>query len=660
MTAPKTWLSAIVREDGLYVQAFIFSCDNGYIANSHIVLTNKENDESTIYQMASGDETCLFKYVNKLTPDVSTNYSIQLVVNAYIYSESDIITFLDTVEFTTPDSWREGVGGDYVVTIEPIVAVGNLSTKPTVRSVISGGEFKDGMRLRICAANSLSTTLDYNSSDAMADFALEDGIYVYNNIFGLGVSGKWYFKAFLALQNNNIISTSNTFEYNVNQGDIEIENLIVGDNVSVVESGTPYVSNQFVDGLGTIGFFSIVDNNSLQIGDTYFVNDNPVDMSLDQYINGHNSFRVATMQEIQNYSQLCDFGSIYTGSNHKSYVVSSEKDEYGYRAWSVYQINGEYGLGHPTTINGVDPTYAILLLTPFENRLVAPGSLDIVALKGGNKIQGTGYKITDIVKQSEFKAVDYELVKKLERIPAVGDKIDGFECVKILYKDRSDVDLFSSGQYAAVFIAFDKIEECNYERAEELCKSLSAEPIPVYKYPNILGVVNMMGHAENIMWSGFTPPSSSTSLCYVKETNEFKEVDYNKANLATVIPCRIIVGERYVRQNYSKLNELGFSVSENEENRIKIDDCEEVMISRHRVSDGAVVNSINVTLDNDGFISLLYLFPRGSEIVGVEYRFQYWLVDDINVGTYYEIWIDEFNSYGSVLGSEFALTINTI
>lgn len=70
MEKPKTWLSAIVREDGLYVQAFIFSCDNGYIANSHIVLTNKKNNKSTIYQMASGDETCLFKYVNKLTPDI--------------------------------------------------------------------------------------------------------------------------------------------------------------------------------------------------------------------------------------------------------------------------------------------------------------------------------------------------------------------------------------------------------------------------------------------------------------------------------------------------------------------------------------------------------------------------------------------------------------
>lgn len=520
MEAPKTWLSAIVRPDAVYIQAYIFSCDNGYIANSHIVLTNKENNESTIYQMASGDETCLFKYINKLTPDVSTNYSIQLVVNAYIYSESDIITFLDTVEFTTPDSWREDVGGDYAVTIEPIVAVGNLSTKPTVRSVISGGEFKDGMRLRICAANSLSTTLDYNSSDAMADFALEDGIYVYNNIFGLGVSGKWYFKAFLALQNNNIISTSNTFEYNVNQGDIEIENLIVGDNVSVVETGTPYVSNQVVNGLGTIGFFSIVDNNSLQIGDTYVIHDNPVEMNLDQYINGNNSFRVATMQEIENYSQLCNFGAIYTGSNHKTHVVSSEKNEYGYKAWDIGQNqNGEYGLNHPTTINGVDPIYAMLLLTPFENRLAAPGSLDIVALKGGNKIQGTGYKTTDFVKKSEL-------------------------------------DMLT--------------------------------------------------------------------------------------------------------RRYLKSQEVEFSMSENVENKKIIEDCEEIRLTLYRNIDGAVVRNVSASVSNNGYISLLHMFPHDTEIVGIEYSVRYQLIDDINIGTYYETWINEVNTYGTAIASEFTLTINTI
>lgn len=29
MEAPKTWLSAIVRPDAVYIQAIIFSCENG-------------------------------------------------------------------------------------------------------------------------------------------------------------------------------------------------------------------------------------------------------------------------------------------------------------------------------------------------------------------------------------------------------------------------------------------------------------------------------------------------------------------------------------------------------------------------------------------------------------------------------------------------------
>lgn len=211
-----------------------------------------------------------------------------------------------------------------------------------------------------------------------------------------------------------------------------------------------------------------------------------------------------------------------------------------------------------------------------------------------------------------------------------------------------------------MFIAFDKIEECNYERAEELCESLSAEPLPVYKYPNILGAVNMRGHAENIMWSGFTPSSSSTSLCYVKEDGAFTTVDYNKANTATAIPCRIVIGERYLSRAYSKLQEVEFSTSENVGNKKRIEDCEEIRLTLYRNLDGAVVKNVSASVGNNGHISLLHMFPHGNEVVGVEYSVEYQLIDDINIGTYYETWIDEVNTYGTAIASEFTLTINTI
>lgn len=116
----------------------------------------------------------------------------------------------------------------------------------------------------------------------------------------------------------------------------------------------------------------------------------------------------------------------------------------------------------------------------------------------------------------------------------------------------------------------------------------------------------------------------------------------------------------YVTRSYSKSKEVEFAISENAENKKRIEDCEEIRLTLYRNIDGAVVRNVSASVSNNGYISLLYMFPHGTEIVGIEYSVRYQLIDDINIGTYYETWIDGVNAYGTAIASEFTLTINTI
>ena len=50
MEKPKTWLSAIVRQDAVYIQAYIFSIGYGYISSKSLTLRNITTNEVIQYQ----------------------------------------------------------------------------------------------------------------------------------------------------------------------------------------------------------------------------------------------------------------------------------------------------------------------------------------------------------------------------------------------------------------------------------------------------------------------------------------------------------------------------------------------------------------------------------------------------------------------------------
>lgn len=103
MEKPKTWLSAIVRPDAVYIQAYIFSAGYGYISNKSLTLRNITTNEVIQYQLLEeANGTCLFKNNQKINPAVNSSFVLQLSINLFSYETNSIEVFNNIVEIKTP------------------------------------------------------------------------------------------------------------------------------------------------------------------------------------------------------------------------------------------------------------------------------------------------------------------------------------------------------------------------------------------------------------------------------------------------------------------------------------------------------------------------------------------------------------------------------
>lgn len=391
MIKPATWLSSIVRGDGAYIQAIIFSCDNGYIVEKKIELVNNNTKEKTTYNLLEGDSTCLFKYINKITPLVDTSFDILLIVDVYDYSEGGIVRYVDKSSFNTPSSWSQSNTQSFDISISSRLEVGKTSIEPTTRVIISGGSFPAGSRIRLCASNTLSNALSYNSYDEMIDFELELNVSIYEKTFSLGTSGTWYFVAYMTNQNGDIISISNTITTIVNQSDIDITEIVRSENILKLETGSAFVLNQIV-GWERVGISHVDVNGVFQHGNFYRFSEQS-GQDYDEYVR---TTKLPTYSELEEYAAIKD--TLVGWQNlHHLIVVSSEKDEATgkIKAWS-------FSSGAPTTVSKSGQPYSYLVLTPFENNISNPDPLTIPVFKSNLMIQPSGYKITDIAKSSDL------------------------------------------------------------------------------------------------------------------------------------------------------------------------------------------------------------------------------------------------------------------
>ena len=241
---------------------------------------------------------------------------------------------------------------------------------------------------------------------------------------------------------------------------------------------------------------------------------------------------------------------------------------------------------------------------------------------------------------------------KLDRIPRVGEKIDGFEVVKVFYSDDSDIDLFGSGDVVGVVLVnFESIEWCNYARAKEIADSLSAELLPINKYPFLINVIREKQGIEigEIMWGD--SEDADESICY--RINEDQQREYlwlNKSENAIAIPCRVFVMDKYLTKYYHKYSEDTVDFSHvNQASKRFIGDVTNVRVSLMRNEDYVIVASVDITLGGYGRSLII------SDTVGaskIEYTVKFERRDNVMTEPGYLMWIDSISLSGTLILSE--------
>ena len=246
----------------------------------------------------------------------------------------------------------------------------------------------------------------------------------------------------------------------------------------------------------------------------------------------------------------------------------------------------------------------------------------------------------------------YTTSLKLDRIPKVGEKIDGFEVVKVFYSDDSDIDLFGSGDVLGiVLVKFDSIEWCNYARAKEIADSLSAELLPISKYPFLINVIREKQGIEigEIMWGD--AEDADESICY--RINEDQQREYlwlDKSESAIAIPCRILVMDKYLTKYYHKYSEDAVNFSHaNQTSKMFIGDVTNVRVSLMRNENYVIVASVDITLGGYGRALTV------SDTVGnskIEYTVKFEYRDNVMTEPGYLMWIDSISLSGALNLSE--------
>lgn len=243
----------------------------------------------------------------------------------------------------------------------------------------------------------------------------------------------------------------------------------------------------------------------------------------------------------------------------------------------------------------------------------------------------------------------YDVFKKLDRIPNVGDKIDGFEVVSVFFNDDSDGDIFPyASYYGLLLVNFDAIELCNYHRAKEIADSLSAKLMPIRKYPHILSFIyDRIGYSASEELWGDSETEDEASVYYAND-DTIEELFISKTQERRAIPCRILVKDRYVTNLYSRTNEVEISIDwDDVNNQREVGVIERIKLTLIRKSDNAIVSSIESAVMFDDTICIAHTELTPSP-VKIEYKVRCVLRRKPTQPLTHKVWIDSVSFFGSV------------
>lgn len=258
----------------------------------------------------------------------------------------------------------------------------------------------------------------------------------------------------------------------------------------------------------------------------------------------------------------------------------------------------------------------------------------------------------------------YDVIRKLDRIPQIGEVVDGFEVVSVFFSDNSDSDIFPyASYYGLLLVDFDAIELCNYARAKEIADSLSAELMPIRKYPHILSYIyDRIGYSASEELWGDSETEDEASVYYAND-DTIDEAFILKTQERRAIPCRILVKDRYVTNLYSPRNEIEISLaSDNVNSQREVGVIERVKLTLKRKSDNAIVSSVEHAVRFDDKISISYTELVPSP-VKIEYIVKCVLYRKPTNPLTHRVFVDSVSFTGGVgiiSENDFELLLNTL
>ena len=210
---------------------------------------------------------------------------------------------------------------------------------------------------------------------------------------------------------------------------------------------------------------------------------------------------------------------------------------------------------------------------------------------------------------------------------------------------------------------FEAIELCNYARAKEIADSLSAELMPLRKYPYVLShISDRINYSDGEELWGDSDTDSEASV-YFSNNDTMEEGYLLKTEERRAVPCRVLTKERYVTNLYNLRNEVEISLATNDvNNQREVGVIERMKLTLKRKVDNAVVASIESTVQFDDKICISYTELTQSP-VKIEYAVKCMLYRKPTNPLTHRIWIDEVNIYGAtgvISGSDFELLLNTL
>jgi hypothetical protein len=269
----------------------------------------------------------------------------------------------------------------------------------------------------------------------------------------------------------------------------------------------------------------------------------------------------------------------------------------------------------------------------------------------------------------EKETNDYDVIRKLDRIPEIGEVIDGFEVVKVFYRDDSDIDLFGSEDVmGVVLVNFDEIVDLvTYSEAKYRAMSLSAELMPLNKYPHIVGFIKEKAGLENgmLMWSELENDNNEAFAYEVNDEGDArgqwltKEESEFQISAAMAIPVRIIIMPKYLTSSFTLNNTTEYLFQYiNSENKNFVGDIQRIRVVLKRKYSNEIVSTIESNIEFAQ--NILIADTKGAS--KIEYAIKTELQTNITPGFGYLVWIDSISISGNTNISEedYELLISTI